>query len=95
MQGGTAAKGSEHNQVHKELEKFWDQYRKNGSKEGQMPTNKEYDSALKAALETAGKSKADAKTLADAAKKQRQQYGHRQSDPVPNLPNPIPPQFLP
>jgi len=33
MQGGTATKGSEHNKVHKELEEFWDQYRKGGAKE--------------------------------------------------------------
>ena len=42
--------GSDHYNVHKELEKFWDQYRRGGSKFGQVPTIGEYNKALENSL---------------------------------------------
>lgn len=38
---------SQHYSAHKQLEKFWDQYRRGGEKYREMPTNLEYTKAMK------------------------------------------------
>ncbi len=46
--------GTPHYEAHSSMEKFWDQYRKNGDLYGKMPTNTQYTQALKRSLESAG-----------------------------------------
>uniref|UniRef100_UPI00035F8047 RHS repeat-associated core domain-containing protein n=1 Tax=Pantoea sp. A4 TaxID=1225184 RepID=UPI00035F8047 len=46
--------GTSHYEAHKSLEVFWNQYRRGGLKQGQLPTNLQYTRALKTSLEAAG-----------------------------------------
>lgn len=46
--------GTPHYQAHKSLENFWNQYRRGGELQGQIPTNIRYTQALKHSLESAG-----------------------------------------
>ncbi|MEN3753044.1 RHS repeat-associated core domain-containing protein [Mangrovibacter sp. SLW1] len=46
--------GTPHYEAHKSLEGFWNQYRRGGELQGQLPTNVQYTQALKRSLESAG-----------------------------------------
>lgn len=50
MEGKAGTKGTEHNQFHAVLEDFWDLFRKDGAREGQVISNKEYLQVLRQAL---------------------------------------------
>jgi hypothetical protein len=82
-------KDSQHYDAHKELEKFWDQYRKGGIKEKEKPTNAEYGQALEKALIKAGLTKTEAKEAAEYAKKNRGEYGLKETDKVKRIPGKI------
>lgn len=46
--------GTPHYEAHRSMEKFWDQYRRGGELNGQLPTNTQYTQALKRSLESSG-----------------------------------------
>jgi hypothetical protein len=95
LEGSTSMEGGEHNVKHRVLEGFWDDARMQFALTGVAPTNSEYGAALYRALREAGFSPREAYGLSDSARRQRIAYGHLDDDPVPNIPNPFPPQFLP
>ncbi|HEY6256971.1 MAG TPA: hypothetical protein VIY51_14385 [Xanthobacteraceae bacterium] len=78
--------GTPHYNYHRSLEQFWDQYRKDGSLESEMPTNAEYGEAVRRALIAAGLSPAQASDLAAQAAQQRIASGLVESKPVPRIP---------
>ncbi len=81
--------GSPHYEFHRSLEEFWNQFRKGGSRFGEIPTSADYNQALEHALLAAGLSPTDAATLAAQAAQQRAAYGLGPSDPIPRIPGPI------
>ena len=83
--------GSQHNIFHKAVEEFWEVFR-TGARAGERPTVKEYLNALSNASERAG---LDGDALDDLAQAQWEEFGGKVTDLVPEVPNPIPPQFLP
>jgi RHS repeat-associated protein len=95
LEGGTATLGSEHNINHRVLEGFWDNVAEVYAREGIAPTNAEYGAALEQAMLEGGMSPRAAYELAQSARRQRIAFGHLDDDPVPNIPNAFPPQFLP
>jgi hypothetical protein len=80
---------SPHYNAHESLEKFWAQYRRGGSKYGEMPTNLEYTKAMVDSLKAAGYSQQEAMQIAREAIKQRIKYGLLGGEPVPRIPNRI------
>jgi Flp pilus assembly pilin Flp len=90
LTGSTNDIGGEHYKFHLSLETFWDQYREDGPLAGQRPTNAQYGEAVEAALIAAGVPAVDAINLAEAAHRQRLDYGYKDSDKVPRVPGPIP-----
>jgi RHS repeat-associated protein len=80
---------SSHYKCHKSLEKFWDQYRKGGKKVGQIPTNRQYSQALRAALKSAGLKPSVVSAAVANARTQRAAAGLAESDPVPRIPGRI------
>jgi hypothetical protein len=94
LEGGTATLGSEHNIDHRVLEAFWENAREVYARERVAPTNPEYGAALEQALLEGGMSPREAYEMGQSARRQRIAYGHLDNDPVPNIPNAFPPQFL-
>jgi len=88
LQGSTNDRDppSEHYKFHRSLEDFWDEYRKGGEHEGEMPTNAQYGEALKKALIDAGFSEADAARMAAGARWNRISNGYLDDQPVPRIP---------
>lgn len=82
-------KNSPHYKVHQSLEGFWDQYRRGGTKFGQVPTNLEYTKAVKDALKTTNLSPSQIQAATRAAIKQRVQYGLSGGEKVPRIPGRI------
>lgn len=80
---------SPHYRAHQSLEAFWDLYRKGGPFEGQVPTNAQYDQALRQSLLAAGYPPLQAHRLADAAAAERKAHGLSKHDKVPKVPGPI------
>jgi len=78
--------GSPHYKFHRVLEDFWDQFRDDGPRKGELPTNAEYDTALRRALKEAGFDEAEVQRLGDKARQQRLDYGLKDLDKVPNRP---------
>jgi hypothetical protein len=72
---------------HGYLNDFWKQFKENGPKFGQRPTNADYDAAMRGALEAAGcidKGMVDA--IVDAASAERDFYGLVATDPLKRIP---------
>ncbi|MFR4977936.1 MAG: RHS repeat domain-containing protein, partial [Butyricicoccus sp.] len=76
---------AQHTIVHRELEKFWDQYR--GSKT--KPTNMQYTYAVYKALVAADIDSKDAMEITRASIQQRVHYGLVGGETVPKVPNKI------
>jgi hypothetical protein len=96
VNGGTSQWNSQHNRVHRGLERFWNGARKRYDATGVPPTNAEYGQALYRAYRKAGFDARSAYELADSARRQRISHGHLDHLPVPNIPNPFPnKRFLP
>lgn len=87
MNGATNIPGSEHHLFHQSLEEFWRPFRDPGVA---PPTNAQYDSALRAAMNHAGMSAENVEFFATQARRQRLLYGLNDGAPVPNVPGPIP-----
>ena len=92
IQGTTAVKTTAHHLYHESLEAFWKAFRKNGSRFGDLPTNAEYDAAMRKALETAGETPENIETLAKLAGEARKFFGYFDGPGgfLPDIPNPIP-----
>jgi hypothetical protein len=86
LQGGTNVVGSEHYRFHQSLKQFWRKYQRGGELFGTKPTNLQYDAALRAALKAAGKSAAEIRQIARAARQQRLDYELDDDIPVPDVP---------
>ena len=80
---------SPHYNAHENLEQFWNQYRRGGTKYGEVPTNLEYTKAMVDSLKAAGYSQQQAMQIANKAIKQRIQYGLLGGEPVPRIPGKI------
>lgn len=78
--------GSPHYEAHRSLEGFWNQFRRDGARYGQTPTNAEYGAALETSLRAGGLSADDAARVANQAAEQRAVYGLGPNDPVPHVP---------
>lgn len=81
--------GTPHYDVHEELEKFWQPYRKGGEMQDLVPTNKQYLEALEGSLKKSGMDPRDAKALAEQAGQQHISAGLHPNDEVPRVPNRI------
>ena len=81
--------GTPHYNFHESLEKFWNQFRKGGIKEGKIPTNLEYSKAAFDALKKAGLTDDEAKQEMQKAISQRVKYGLLGGNPVPRIPSRI------
>ncbi|MBZ5523866.1 MAG: hypothetical protein LAP21_16650, partial [Acidobacteriia bacterium] len=81
-----ADKNSPHYRFHRVLEDFWDQFRDDGPRKDDMPTNAEYDAALRRALEAAGLDPEMVTRAADQARQQRLDFGLKDEAEVPRLP---------
>ena len=81
--------GSDHYNVHKELEKFWDQYRRGGSKFGQVPTIGEYNKALENSLKQTSMSPQERCKALSSAKRNQRRYCLTEDDLVPRIPERI------
>ena len=81
--------GSDHYNVHNELEKFWDQYRRGGSKFGQIPTIGEYNKALENSLKQTSMSPQERCKALSSAKRNQSRYGLTESDFIPKIPGRI------
>ena len=75
--------------MHKELEKFWDQYRRGGSKFGQIPTIGEYNKALENSLKQTSMSPQERCKALSSAKRNQSRYGLTESDFIPRIPGRI------
>ncbi len=82
--------GSPHYGFHEVLEDFWDRHRPGGDLFPQMPTNAQYDDAMRQALRGAGFTRGEATDLARQAAAQRAAYGLAPSDAVPRVPSRLP-----
>ena len=71
LEGQAAVNGTEHNLFYRELESFWDQFRRFGARSFQRPTCAEYDRALKAALRRARFAEEEAGAIAEIARMER------------------------
>jgi len=78
--------GTPHYEFHRSLEGFWSQYRSGGSLEGEVPTNAEYDQALRSALQSSGLHDQQVNALADYANQNRLIYNLGPTDSVPRVP---------
>lgn len=72
---GTIHSGDAHENFHRSMEEFWNEFRAGGSKPGDTPTNVQYSAALRKALKDAGVADGDIMTLVRQASRQRHQYG--------------------
>jgi hypothetical protein len=81
--------GTPHYDVHASLEKFWNQYRKGGSLQGQTPTNFDYRKGLRKSLSDVGYTAAEAKELVRAAARNQIDHGLFGGQSVPNMPGRI------
>ncbi|PGT56988.1 SpvB/TcaC N-terminal domain-containing protein [Bacillus thuringiensis] len=80
-------KGSSHFEFHKDMESFWDQYRKGGRFEGQRPTILDYNQALHRSLLAAGVHPDVANFFTDIARRQLILFhGVKPTDLVPRVP---------
>src|SRR5262249_351157 len=75
--------GTRHRKFHESLEEFWDQFRRDGTRFRQTPTNGEYGTAMKKALLDAGYSADEAAYLDLEARFQRISYGLLDGDLIP------------
>ena len=80
---------SGHYKAHKSMEKFWDQYRKGGSKHGQYVSIADYNKALYNSLVDAGVPKQKALYAVRRAYEQQKYYGLKNNSYVPNIPGKI------
>ncbi len=78
--------GSPHYKAHAELERFWNNYRKNGELYDQEVKIGDYNKAVYDSLVEAGLSKPDAAYAVERAYRQQRQYGLINSGNVPRLP---------
>jgi hypothetical protein len=81
--------GTTHYVFHESLEQFWVRYRDDGDLRGTIPTNADYDQAVRRALEAVGYSPKEVSYLADRAAAQRGEYKLLDSDRVPEVPKKI------
>ncbi|WP_308167169.1 RHS repeat domain-containing protein [Candidatus Symbiopectobacterium endolongispinus] len=81
--------GSQHYEAHKSMEKFWDQYRKNGELYGKMSTNTQYTQALKRSLESSGLSSSQVNESVKYSIKNRMKHGALGGMDVSRLPGRI------
>lgn len=82
-------KVSPHYEAHKELEAFWQPYRRKGTLRKSKPTMKQYNKALYKSLQKAGLNEKESITAMRAAVKQQQEYGLKYNDTVPRIPRKI------
>lgn len=80
--------GSEHYIIHSVMEDFWAQFRGDGPRAGEKPTNREYGECMVRALMASGKaqSHAEAAAVAAAAREHRESYGLEEDALVPRIP---------
>lgn len=81
--------GTPHYETHFNMEKFWDQFRRGGTRYRERPTNLEYTNAMYKALKESGLSESQAKEVIQQAIKQRIEYGLLGGDLVPRIPGRI------
>lgn len=81
--------GTSHYEFHKSLESFWDQFRDEGERFGERPTNREYADALDKALRDSGLPDQEVSALKAEAQTNREAYGLSDSDLVPRIPGKI------
>lgn len=79
--------GSQHYRFHQSMERFWTQFRRGGARYGNQPSNREYSEALDKALREAGMNSSEASYLVGVARNNRAQFGLRETEPVPDIPN--------
>ncbi len=79
-------KGSEHYDVHKSMETFWNDYRKGGSKYGQNPTVGQYNRAMYDSLVYARFTNSTAAYAQYRASAQQKQYGLNNSTKLMYIP---------
>jgi len=78
--------GSPHYKFHRSLEGFWEQFRKGGTRFGEVPTIREYNVALGEALKASGLTHRQSKLFTDLARFNQKRFGLTESDLVPRLP---------
>lgn len=81
--------GTPHYDAHTSMESFWNQFRRDGERYGEMPTNLEYSKGLLDSLRNAGYSTEEALDLTRQAIKQRVEYGLYGGESVPRIPGRI------
>jgi RHS repeat-associated protein len=81
--------GTPHYRFHANLERFWSQFRRWGSRYGEVPTNLEYTKAVFDSLVEIGFSHNDAVTIINSVIKQRVKYGLLGGDEIPRIPGKI------
>ena len=83
--------GTPHYEVHNQMETFWNQYRRGGSRAatGTMPSNLEYSNAMLKALKESGLSKTQAMQVIKESVNERIEYGLLGGMEVPRLPGRI------
>ena len=80
--------GSEHYKAHSSMEKFWENYRKDGKFSGKVPTVAEYNKALYDSMIYAGLSDKQAAYIVSRAYEQQRDYGLTNKSEVPKIPAP-------
>lgn len=81
--------GSNHYNAHESLEGFWDQYRKGGDLEGDVPTIDDYNTALQNSLETTTLTPEQIDNAMLKAQLNQQEFGLNGTDNVPRIPGKI------
>lgn len=80
---------SSHQNAHRSLEEFWDQYRNGGEFNGIKPTVGEYNVALKNSMKAAGFSDSDSDLIVEIARHQQGLFGLTEVSNVPKVPGKI------
>ena len=78
--------GTQHYDAHASLEEFWSQFRSDGARAGELPTNLEYTQALRQSLRSIGLDESQVQQAVRAAIRQRVDYNILGGEPVPRLP---------
>ena len=81
--------GSNHYKAHENLGRFWDTYRKGGSRFGELPTNLEYTRALKSSLQSTNLATQQVADAVQASIKNRVGFGLLGGQSVPRIPGRI------
>ena len=82
--------GTQHFIFHRALEGFWDDFRRGGTRFGEIPTNGEYLEAMESALRESGIDASAAAELTKRTATQQRDAGLSSSSPVPRIPGRLP-----